>query len=172
MHMYCMNSKALQDCKHFICILKQITEMFSKQLAALIISLMFGGIVHFYKGLSLIFGMEDYLNDWRIIMLIIGDECMGMLFVFALILIVNIVSDLELRIAKLVNAVMDCPASFEEKQKALHYLESFEGFSAMGFFKLRRSLLSSIAVNYITYIIILMQFKINDKVKYCNKSEN
>ena len=41
--------------------------------------------------------------------------------------------------------------------------ESFEGFNVLDFFILRRSLLTSILTQFITYCIVLFQFKISEK---------
>jgi predicted ATP-grasp superfamily ATP-dependent carboligase len=76
---------------------------------------------------------------------------------------VYIASRIEKRIHLLINAAVDCKClDSEAKKQAFHYLKSFTGISAMGFFHLKKSLLSSIAVNFITYLIILMQFKMSD----------
>ena len=41
-------------------------------------------------------------------------------------------------------------------------LESFNGFDAGGFCKLNKSILSSITANFITYVIVLIQFKTSE----------
>ena len=41
-------------------------------------------------------------------------------------------------------------------------LESFNGFDAGGLFKLNKSILSGITANFITYVIVLIQFKTSE----------
>ena len=41
-------------------------------------------------------------------------------------------------------------------------MEKFQGFEAGGFVKLGKPFLSSIFANFITYLIILLQFKISE----------
>ncbi len=41
----------------------------------------------------------------------------------------------------------------------IHRLDSFDGFDASGYFKVDKSLLTSVLANFVTYFIILIQFK-------------
>lgn len=47
------------------------------------------------------------------------------------------------------------------KNTILFMLEKFDGFSACGYFKLSKSLIPSIIGNLLTYIVILVQFKVS-----------
>jgi hypothetical protein len=154
-------TRALKDCKLLIGLLKGNADIFSKQLAGLVLLLMLGSIVHFYKGISSL-SVTFENNDWIMSMLLCGYIAFGVTMLYAVLIVINITGKVEVRIDTLIDAIVDCKGDFEEKYIAMHYLKSFDGFSALGFFKLKRSLLSSIAVNCITYIIILMQFKLSD----------
>ena len=49
-------------------------------------------------------------------------------------------------------------------------LEKFTGFTALNYFTLNKSLLTSIFANFLTYIIVLLQFNPGDSVDISNAS--
>ena len=56
-----------------------------------------------------------------------------------------------------------CPTEINEKLQAItiqQRIDSFEGFDAYGFFTLGRPHLTSVVTNFITFFIVLIQFKI------------
>ena len=61
-------------------------------------------------------------------------------------------------------------------QNTIELLKMFKGFDAYGYFKLGRPLLTTIVANFMTYVIILVQFKfyekgdIDDKVSFVETS--
>ncbi len=50
------------------------------------------------------------------------------------------------------------------KKLVLHQLKTFRGFRAAGYFELNRPSLMALMSSYVTYLIILMQFRVNEKV--------
>ena len=44
-------------------------------------------------------------------------------------------------------------------------LEAFKGFDGSGFFTLNREFLSGVAANFLTYLIVLVQFKVGESSK-------
>ena len=51
----------------------------------------------------------------------------------------------------------------QNKLAIAHLLDSFKGFDCNGFFSLGRPLLTSVTSNFVTYLIILIQFKIYEQ---------
>jgi hypothetical protein len=158
-------TKSLNNCISFVGLLKATSNLFSKQTGFMVLTLMFASICHIYRSISFFFGSDfNDLTDWTFFVLVLGYFGAGLVLLYMLHILVNIAVQLELRLNCLIDAVVCCkPLNNESKEQALHFLKSFEGFSAMGFFHLKKSLLSSIAVNFLTYLIILMQFKVGEK---------
>jgi hypothetical protein len=47
--------------------------------------------------------------------------------------------------------------------QVLHHLNAFQGFNANGYFNVEKSLLTGVAAaNFATYLIVLIQFKMNE----------
>ena len=42
-------------------------------------------------------------------------------------------------------------------------LEDFQGYNANGFFNVNHSLISGVTANFVTYLIILVQFRLSEK---------
>jgi hypothetical protein len=155
--------KSLDNCKALIGLLNNTSQLFSTPLTYTVVVLMTGSICNIYQCIAFFFGVFDS-TKWYYYGLVFGYFCSGIVMLQYIIYLVNIAARIEQRIHLLINAVVDCKClDSEAKNQALHYLKSFTGFSAMGFFHLKKSLLSSIAVNFITYLIILMQFKVSEK---------
>ena len=55
--------------------------------------------------------------------------------------------------------------SFNGEELIYDYIDNFEGFDGMGFVKFGRPLISSILIQLLTYLIILMQFRLSDNKK-------
>ena len=53
--------------------------------------------------------------------------------------------------------------SHEDKSQLIEKINSFNGFDACGYFTLGRNHLTSIVANFLTYIILLIQFKMAEK---------
>ena len=53
--------------------------------------------------------------------------------------------------------------SYEQKSQLIEKINSFNGFDACGYFTLGRNHLTSIVANFLTYIILLIQFKMAEK---------
>ena len=53
--------------------------------------------------------------------------------------------------------------SHEQKLALIEKINSFRGFDACGYFTLGRNHLTSIVANFLTYIILLIQFKMAEK---------
>ena len=51
----------------------------------------------------------------------------------------------------------------DKKEQIIEKINSFQGFNACGFFTLGKPLLTSIIANFITYMIVLIQFKMAEK---------
>ena len=52
---------------------------------------------------------------------------------------------------------------FEEKSQLIEKINSFNGFDACGYFTLGRNHLTSIVANFLTYFILLIQFRMAEK---------
>lgn len=66
------------------------------------------------------------------------------------------------QIQKLKEEIVEQEDREEMRFKALFYLDNFQGFDANGFFTLGKPLLTSFVGNVLTFIIILVQFRISE----------
>ena len=70
--------------------------------------------------------------------------------------------ELTNNVQKLAKALSKSEICFETKFYIIEDLKSFQGFDALGFFTLGKPLLTSIAANFATFIIVLVQFKLTE----------
>ena len=56
----------------------------------------------------------------------------------------------------------DTLGGIDSRFRIMHLLDSFKGFEANGFFTLGKPLMTSLTANFLTYIVILVQFKISE----------
>ena len=82
-----------------------------------------------------------------------------------MLVIICVLSEKLVKQAKcLKHKIMDRPLSLtntavqDDPNDICSLLDEFKGFDANGFFILNHSLLTSYAVNFLTFIVILMQF--------------
>ena len=85
----------------------------------------------------------------------------------------RVVDELEGLKQKLVDLTIDNPdtmIALEDqmyslsyaRQKVLHDLGKFQGYTGGGYFTLGKSLLSTLISNFVTYLIILIQFRLSE----------
>ncbi len=60
----------------------------------------------------------------------------------------------------------------EAKERTVHYLTSLNGFSAQNYFTVNKELLTAIMSNFVTYLIILLQFRVGENSSTSNPTTN
>ena len=55
--------------------------------------------------------------------------------------------------------ILDIQFQTGQAEAVISLLEEFKGFNAKGFFTLNHSLLTGMTANFVTYLVILVQFK-------------
>ena len=168
-------SKDLDECLKLHQSLMHASKTFSPQLGiglkVNVVSLIF----IFYRVLAFFIG--DYKYTLPMILIQLGFACVG-LELIAFELYFNMTSQHVIdEIKKLINVLEQIPiqvchqARLGDHQHPGLYarayvskkLESFNGFAAGNFVKLNRDLLSGIAAIFVTYVIVLIQFKMGEK---------
>ena len=132
-------------------------------------------ICNFYRITSFFIGQNE--TNWPIQIVIGGFSSYG-LIISGIVIFLNLVSQevqdkvRELRKA-LENSLFDenemISIDDQKQQNAkerrnvlVKHLEEFQGFDGYGYFHLSKSLLTSIITNFMTYLIILIQFKVSE----------
>ena len=100
-----------------------------------------------------------------------GFSPVKILFIFAFFLVIltlHYINNLSQEVTDNLGTLKECIAQtsaipFEDKWQMIGKMNSFHGFDGYGYFTLGRSHLTSIAANFTTFIIVLIQFKLAEK---------
>ena len=84
--------------------------------------------------------------------------------------LLNAMDDLKMEI---INLGHDTMIVDQQKQTMLLYaIDSFNGYPAFGFFYVKKDLLTSVFANFVTYLIILIQFRSTVKEEVALQTTN
>ena len=64
-----------------------------------------------------------------------------------------------MQVQELKRRILDIQFQTGQSEGVTSLLEEFKGFNAKGFFTLNHSLLTGMTANFVTYLVILVQFK-------------
>ena len=87
-------------------------------------------------------------------------------FLFLILLYyINVLShEVNGNLSELKNSIsLSSHICFEDKYQLIERMNSFDGFDANGYFTLGKQHLTSIVSNFVTFIIVLIQFKMAEK---------
>ena len=137
--------------------LKRALKVFSDTLVVLIPLLLVCLILASYATLS--FLVSTHFNFGKII-LTIG-------YVLSDIMMIRMLYSINMLSQKVMDGIAELKEQiilkdYNSISKPIEVLNTFEGFDCNGYFTLGRPLLTSITATFVTYIIILLQFKISD----------
>ena len=169
-----------RHCLRFSRILKKTSELFSAFLLILTFVLLFGTITSAYRGVSIFF-VDITKWEWHVLFAVTGFTIYASLSAFALYTVTSVaqsVIDSNQSLIEAVTNISDINGSnvthiieIEDNRKCTFYLgrdqvlshlKSFKGYDAMGFFVMKKSMLTGIFANFVTYFIILMQFRVTE----------
>ena len=158
--------------------LKQVEKLFARVLFINILVGLCSIILTFFVSVTLFFNLEPVI-DCKAILLgigVVGLAAMGVGFgSFCPEMTHILLKSTESLIDKLdtiptksdadIKVILDDGSKcrfIDAKQFVLRKLRSFKGFSILSFFTVRRSILTSIMAHFITYLIVLLQFKVSE----------
>ena len=163
--------KYFHQCSQLYDALEMTSKTFSNQLGLILSELIAVLILTFYRALANFIGNYEFTFPYIIIT--IGQILCLIFLIFYLLYFILISQHIIDEIQKLIRALQDLPlyenqiALIGEKEYSANYardlivkkLESFNGFDVGGLMKLNKGLLPGIAANFVTYLIVLIQFK-------------
>ena len=136
--------------------LKRANDMFSRLLFCITTLYLIIMIFVAYLAMSFLFDShENGLPPIRLFILMVSFGCIFILY------FLNFLSqEVTNNLSRLKEGIsLSSTFSFEEKWELVQNMNNFNGFEAYGFFTLGKPHLTSVAANFSTFIIILIQFK-------------
>lgn len=143
--------------------LKALNDTFSSFFFFMITFGLIAMITTFYWTTTIIFKPDiEIMNK-----ILIGLGALMIFFIFFdIVIYVNCMSQIvtdEVQKLKETLLIYKGEVSNDEKFEALYLIDSFHGFDANGYFVLGKPLLTSVAANFTTFIIVLIQFRLSEK---------
>ena len=166
------NHQILEKSKHFAKALHNISNLFSYFLFTIILSSLIGLIFTTYRSLSFFLG--TYENNLESVLFSIGFfNCFVAYVVITWYLcsfsqlLTNKVQELKfsvlnLNVTKCILPNMNESEIIDEKESVYINLDEFKGYNAEDFFTVNNSLITGMTSNFVTYLIILIQFKFTE----------
>ena len=163
-----------QECMRLQKGLQMFTETISPSIFWLFVSNLIMAVVEIYL-LVAFFISQDELT-LPIILLMIGYGILGGLFLYLAERYCNFSQRIKDSIQGIKNDILDLDINEDQvciidgnvrklkhvKKRIVSGLDGFQGFHGNGYFTLGKELLTSIVANFVTYLIILVQFKVSD----------
>ena len=150
----------VEEAKIFMSILKEFASMFSSLLLWIIsVEFVFSIIVGFFlyvKG-TITFSSVDV--QWYDYCPIIGYASMMVYLICIFYISCTLSEDIANEVQNLKLEISKRGYEHEQVDYVLRELEEFKGFDANGYFTLNHSLLTGMATNFATFLVILIQFK-------------
>ena len=166
--------KYFHECSKLYCGLKMTSQIFSQQLGVILCFCLGALIFIFYRFLAFFIG--NYHFSFSLTIFVIGFGGISLFMIYFLLFDI-IVSQYVIDEVKYLTVVLESLPVQEnqmvfinnENYPAMYVrnlmvkkLESFVGFDAGGFVTLNKGLISGITANFITYLIVLIQFKTSE----------
>ena len=143
--------------------LKKVNDLFSIPLLFMVTELMMGIIFGFYNTIALLLDKPSQDQDILKVATVMYNFVTFFLFLLYVLVHINHLSqNVSYSVEELVEYLILQENESEEKLKAIRLLERFKGFDCRGYFTLGRSLLTSIVSSFVTYMIVLIQFKLSE----------
>ena len=163
----------------FLRTIKDTEELFGTPILIAMIFSLLGVICQVYVTLTTFFDYNSF-QDWRLTTVIVGVTGAGIISIILMAFTPEMTQQLLRRMQrlsyKLLQVTNDGPnetlielhngklVPFSTAiEKIRDQVNKFEGINVLDFFILRRSLLTSILAHFITYCIVLLQFKVSEK---------
>ena len=160
--------------KNFIEALRNISNIFSYFLFWILVISLCGMIVATYRSISFVLG--NYSKDWQFLCMSITFFAMSIAFVKMIWYLCSFSQLLATKIHELKYSIMDLSITMEdqlvhqikettidnEKESVYVQLNDFKGFNAEDFFTVNNSLITGMTSHFVTYLIILIEFKFTE----------
>jgi hypothetical protein len=163
----------LMECKQFTHALKMSNDLFTNQLFFISFGILISLVASIFRTVSFFLGGYEWTNIN--ISLMVGYASVGLNMAFIFCMLTFTVQHIEDSVNDLIEKVFDIqdetgggPALTLDthlQNQVVRKLQNFDGYSALDFFNLKKSLLSSIFANVVTYLIVLIQFRVSEPVK-------
>ena len=167
---YDINS--LEKLKQFLKTLSEISNLFSVFLFGIIVSTLFGVIFTTYRSISFILGDYSHAKEMKLISISYFSIFISYLQIFWYFChfsqtLATKVQELKivllnLNVSKLGILNLNESEVNNEKMSICMQLDDFNGYNAEDFFTVNNSLISGMTSNFLTYLIILIQFKLTE----------
>ena len=162
----------LEKLKQFLKTLSEISNLFSIFLFCVIVSTLFGVIFTTYRSISFILGDYSHAKEMKLISISYFSIFISYLQIFWYLCcfsqtLATKVQELKivllnLNVSKLGITNLNESEVNNEKMSICMQLEDFKGYNAKDFFTVNNSLISGMFSNFVTYLIILIQFKFTE----------
>ena len=167
-------SNLLQECKRLLYGLQMFTDTISQCIFWLFMMILIIAIVEIYLMVTFFISQDEFTLP--IILLMIGYGAFGGLFIFLAERYCNFSQIIKDSIDGIKNDILDLDINEDQvciidgnvrklkhvKKRIVSGLDAFQGFHGNGYFTLGKELLTSIVANFVTYLIILVQFKVSE----------
>ena len=166
--------KIFQECKQLHNGLQMFTETISPSIFWLFVMNLIMAVVEVYLLVAFFISQDEF--GLSIILLMIGYGSFGGLFIFLAERYCNFSQIIKDSIDGIKNDILDLDINEDQvciidgnvrklkhvKKRIVSGLDGFQGFHGNGYFTLGKELLTSIVANFVTYLIILVQFKVSE----------
>ena len=163
-----------QECKRLQHGLHMFTETISPSIFWLFVMNLIMAVVEVYLLVAFFISQDEF--SLAILLLMIGNGSFGGLFIFLAERYCNFSQIIKDSIDGIKNDILDLDINEDQvciidgnvrklkhvKKRIVSGLDAFQGFHGNGYFTLGKELLTSIVANFVTYLIILVQFKVSE----------
>ena len=167
-------SNIFQECKRLQNGLQMFTETISPSVFWLFVMNLIMAVVEIYLLVAFFISQDEI--SFAIFLLMIGYGSIGGLFIFLVERYCNFSQIIKDSIDGIKNDILDLDINEDQvciidgnirklkhvKKIIVSGLDAFQGFHGNGYFTLGKELLTSIVANFVTYLIILVQFKVSE----------
>ena len=156
-----MNNKSddnlLQKAKHFIEELNNIAQHFAHFLFWII---SINQVVVIFLGyITISVFISEELKHWETICVFVGFVLFDLALIFGTFILCHTSESLANKVQELKKVILNIEFQTGQSNAVFLKLDEFQGFIANGYFTLNHSLITSLTTNFLTFLVILVQFK-------------
>ncbi len=169
-------SRIFIDSRKLAAVLHRTSDLFAYHSFFMMSVMVLAEISSTYRIIAFFIDSPEF-NAWLVFMIagfVLYSTCMAIGMYFMTHIVQQVEDENKLLIAAISNITDEANPNMKiqcdqgtcsfnlARNQVLHCLKGFEGFSALDFFYLKKSLISSIFANFVTYLIIMLQFKVTE----------
>ncbi len=168
-------NESLGNCKRFLVALQKTSNIFSCHLFGMTSLLLFGIICTMYRSIAFFIGQYEFDYQWIFWVLVFGYGGQSYNFWFVILFLGVIADSVRQNVKNLLaevtilnlNKIKTDPDRVEDmreiRNEVMFHFGQFEGYPALGFFTLNRPCLTTLTASFVTYLIILLQFRTGEE---------